>query len=204
MSQLVQRSLHELFGFNNCLVCLLSELHQIRCMVVMCACDPWFSLVMSISWLANVEHSAADKQINFQLFSYCGTWCNLSPVSVPSNSWQIDSHSRLFALFPDVLSGAIFGLWFWHPLWKSDNLRPCLVVVSDMGFSSGTNAAVEGTAAIVNTLISCYPSLLLWSVVMPGVCVLFAPWFRYHLVKLSLEELLLFSLHHGLLNGYNK
>jgi hypothetical protein len=43
-------------------------------------------------------------------FYYCGTWCKSVPVL--SNSWQIDSLSRLFVVFPDVLSGAILVCGF--------------------------------------------------------------------------------------------
>jgi hypothetical protein len=67
-----------------------------------------------------------------------------------------------------------------------------------------TNSTSKGTETIVNSLTSYFTFLLLWSVVMLGVCVWFGLWSSYHRVKLSLEEVLLFPLRHGLFNGYNK
>jgi hypothetical protein len=98
LSQLVKRGRQEFCDFNNCLAGLLSEVYQIRCMVVRCACDLWFSAVMSFSWLANVELYAAVIPIKLQCFYYCGTWCKFVHVSVLSNSWQIVVSDMGFSL----------------------------------------------------------------------------------------------------------
>jgi hypothetical protein len=157
---------------------------------------------MSFSWLLNVELSAANKKLNVHYLSYGDTSCNPSPISISNHSKQNDSHSRFCVLLFDFLSGATYGLWFWHPLWSPTNFRPCLLTAIDIVSSLGTKAASYGSEAFVHQSVSCYTFLFSWTASVFVLCVWFDLWSGYQLVKLSLEDLLLSLLHHGLINGF--